>query len=43
MCGCVFDVILDTAFLFFVQAGSYVVALLVNALRLVLFTLRGKS
>jgi hypothetical protein len=35
MCGCVLDVILEAIFLFFVNIGSYLLAMIFNGARIV--------
>jgi hypothetical protein len=43
MCGCVLDVVLEAIFLFFVNIGAYILAMIYNGARIVNSYLRSKT
>lgn len=43
MCGCVLDVVLEAIFLFFVNIGAYLLAMIYNGARIVNSYIRSKT
>jgi hypothetical protein len=43
MCGCVLDLVLEAIFLFFVNIGAYILAMISNGARIVNSYIRSKT